>query len=697
MIINNNIPALNTYRQMGINQKSNANAMEKLSSGLRINKAGDDAAGLAISEKMRAQVRGLDQASRNSQDGISMIQTAEGALQETHNILQRMRELATQAANDTNVEVDRNEIQKEMNALTSEINRIGNTTEFNTQKVLNGGPVQNSSINATSETVTIGAEAVAAAQSKFEVTIGNDAVAGDTFTFGGVTITAGEGNYTLDNTSATTAAEAIKTALEADSDFSANWSVTNTTGKLEFTAKATGEYAGSKGNIAFPTKTGTLTLTTPAQTTYGVDAKDETVATNVITFSKVPTEGSTIEIGETSAESTENKIGFYDSKSGNFASAEEAKKALGTENIIDISGKSASEIASEISKLDISNANLSASGNTVVVAAVTGGEAGNVEAEIKLNNSSEGLASSVNSGTLANSDLSALAATSKISVQVGDNSFELDVTDTSGIKFNFGNIATAGHAEQTRLISAFADAEDSAGNKLSEVANISIENGKLSIIAKEVGADNISVNVEGAGAEVAKVQTLLGMGTSTSLVGNAGVDAYEGTTGGEVFKSTFQVGANQGQSMTITIGDMRANALNITGTSASSAHSVVDGAKFTSTANVTDGTNNDNVEFALDVSSHESASAAVKVINNAIEKVSAQRSDLGAFQNRLEHTISNLGTSSENLQAAESRIRDVDMAKEVMEMTRTNILSQASQAMLAQANQKPQSVLQLLG
>src|SRR5690625_5260387 len=130
MIINNNIPALNTYRQMGINQNAGQKAMEKLSSGLRINRAGDDAAGLAISEKMRAQVRGLDQASRNAQDGISMIQTAEGALQETHAILQRMRELANQAANDTNVEVDRGEIQKEINQLTSEINRIGNTTEF---------------------------------------------------------------------------------------------------------------------------------------------------------------------------------------------------------------------------------------------------------------------------------------------------------------------------------------------------------------------------------------------------------------------------------------------------------------------------------------------------------------------------------------------------------------------------------------
>jgi flagellin len=140
MIINHNIAALNTYRQLSSNQATLATRhWKRLSSGLRINRAGDDAAGLAISEKMRAQIRGLDQASRNAQDGISMIQTAEGALNEVHSILQRMRELANQAANDTNVNIDRNEIQKEINQLTSEINRIGNTTEFNTQKLLNGG------------------------------------------------------------------------------------------------------------------------------------------------------------------------------------------------------------------------------------------------------------------------------------------------------------------------------------------------------------------------------------------------------------------------------------------------------------------------------------------------------------------------------------------------------------------------------
>ena len=137
MRINNNLMAMNAYRQLTITNSSASKSMEKLSSGYRINRAGDDAAGLAISEKMRAQIRGLNMASKNAQDGISLIQTAEGALTEVHSILQRMRELAVQAANDTNNDVDRAEIQKEINQLTSEINRIANTTEFNTKKMLN--------------------------------------------------------------------------------------------------------------------------------------------------------------------------------------------------------------------------------------------------------------------------------------------------------------------------------------------------------------------------------------------------------------------------------------------------------------------------------------------------------------------------------------------------------------------------------
>lgn len=158
MRINNNLMAMNTHRQLGMSQANGANSMGKLSSGFRINKAGDDAAGLSISEKMRGQIRGLTQASRNAQDGISMIQTAEGDLSETHAILQRMRELAVQSSSDTNVnELDREAIQNEFTQLKEEVDRIGNTTEFNIQKLLNGAGVEKSDVAIT--TTTEGAKA----------------------------------------------------------------------------------------------------------------------------------------------------------------------------------------------------------------------------------------------------------------------------------------------------------------------------------------------------------------------------------------------------------------------------------------------------------------------------------------------------------------------------------------------------------
>ncbi|MFY0761540.1 flagellin [Metabacillus dongyingensis] len=161
MRINHNIAALNTYNKLNSASTAQSKSMEKLSSGLRINRAGDDAAGLAISEKMRGQVRGLDQASRNAQDGISLIQTAEGALNETHDILQRMRELSVQSSTDTNTVTDRGELQKEFNQLAKEVTRISATTEFNSQKLLDGsdadGKVFHIGSNATQNlTLVIG-------------------------------------------------------------------------------------------------------------------------------------------------------------------------------------------------------------------------------------------------------------------------------------------------------------------------------------------------------------------------------------------------------------------------------------------------------------------------------------------------------------------------------------------------------------
>ena len=165
MIINHNMNAANALRNANINMGNSAKSMEKLSSGLRINRAGDDAAGLSISEKMRAQIRGLEQASTNAQDGISMIQTAEGALNETHNILQRMRELSVQAANDTNVDKDREAIKSELDQLSSEITRIAENTEFNKQNMFDGtvGTVTFQVGANNGQTMTVGFENMDAA------------------------------------------------------------------------------------------------------------------------------------------------------------------------------------------------------------------------------------------------------------------------------------------------------------------------------------------------------------------------------------------------------------------------------------------------------------------------------------------------------------------------------------------------------
>ncbi|MFJ7930589.1 flagellin [Peribacillus sp. NPDC096448] len=420
MIINHNISALNTHRQLSSATNAQSKSMEKLASGMRINRAGDDAAGLAISEKMRGQIRGLDQASRNSQDAISLIQTAEGALNETTDILQRMRELATQASTDTNTTSDRGEIQKEMDSLTSEINRIGNTTEFNTQKLLNGS-----------------------------------------------------------KDSATAAQAAVPAAPAV------------------------------KGSV-----TATGTLSTTAGDTVVVDGKTFTVAA------------------------------ANDAAAGKFTDLDGLIAAIG-----------------------------------------------------------------------ADAELSA----------------KYTATNDGG---------------QLKL-------EQKPGTESATAATIA-------------GTGGLSVD-----------------GTKT-VAGSAAVEAKDAVEAGAGLQ--FQIGANENQSLTLEIGDMRASALGLTGT----------GTGFTAGTNVSNGTDSKGVESGLDVSNAKNASAAITKIQTAIDTVSAERSKLGANQNRLEHTINNLGTSSENLTAAESRVRDTDMAKTMMEQTKNSILAQASQAMLAQANQQPQGVLQLL-
>jgi flagellin len=455
MRINNNLQAMNTHRQMGVTENAQAKSMEKLSSGYRINRAGDDAAGLSISEKMRSQIKGLNQASRNSQDAISLVQTAEGALNETQSILQRMRELSVQSSNDTNVVADRDAIQNEVDQLTAEIDRIGNTTEFNTRKLLNGG----AGITGTTTNTDISV-------------VGGTA---DTTVVTGATLTMA---------AATTSSAAATTVAIA---------------------------ATSKG--------------------------DFTINGNTFTLAG----------GGTATENGDEFAAFINDNT-----------------------------------------------DTIGVTAVnTGGS-------VELTSTSVGASSNI-SLTSASGDLSGTVAPAAVAVDAD------------------GSNASAGALTGSAATDATAS---SAGNI------VTISGGEydgLQVKITENGAATLSVTANGS--------------------------------------LSMQIGANEGQDMNVSLNDMRASALGVS---------------------------------AIDVSDTANATAAITTINNAITSVSSERGKLGSIQNRLEHTISNLDTSAENLQAAESRIRDVDMAKEMMEFTKNNILQQAAQSMLAQANQAPQGVLQLL-
>lgn len=562
MRINNNIMALNAHRQLGINQTNSSKSMERLSSGLRINRAGDDAAGLAISEKMRGQIRGLKQAMRNAQDGISLLQTAEGALNETHAILQRMRELAVQAANDTNTEIDRNEIQKEINQLTSELNRIGNTTEFNTMKLMNGGLA--GVAEASGATLTGGVDYVAGTAEVYTINLTGALAEGDTisFDFGGASYSA---------TVANSAAASTPTAINID--------FSGTPGQAE-------SAAALAASINAFLEANSLGSTWKAE----VD-----VSNNVTITHQEADAAPTFVLSNFNSAST--AINGYSHDQGSPATAGVA--ASGTITF---------------------GSNLLAAGTT-----------------IKINDRTFALYDS-SRGQVAPS---------------GTNTTAIDI---------------AGFKSNEEIIDALvANSGSVTGVTLSKTAQNVL---------------TITANTEGTAANAYVLQ----------------ITGPEGQT--NAFTANFQIGANKGQSMTIDILDMRSHALGISSLSGTGNTVTIDGKTYEvawAEKAVTNGTDNVVAESALSVANHKDAAKAVEVIDAAIGKVSAERSKMGSFQNRLEHTISNLGTSAENLQAAESRIRDLDMAEEIMAFTKNNILQQAATAMLAQANMAPQSVLQLLG
>ncbi|MBB3114247.1 flagellin [Paenibacillus phyllosphaerae] len=568
MRINHNIASLNTYRQLSTNSANTNKSIEKLSSGLRINRAGDDAAGLAISEKMRGQIRGLDMASKNAQDGISLVQTAEGALNETHSILQRMRELAVQSSNDTNTTEDRNQLQEEMNQLTSEINRIGNTTEFNTKKLLNGSLTEDFEVTKASTTA----------------------------------------DTTVDVLKATT--QTVTVGAEPVS-----WSGDGS--EVDFDVSFTGNAANGFDWAALDTdETNTLSITRGA-------------------------DGFTLSFSGTDSAGTPQTLDIaaqdlaYDDATDTYSFNNDGIS-------LSFKGDDATDwAAGETVTIDLNKAN---SGTGDVTTAPINSTP--VAQDWTTNDSTAGNEPAMTGFEVDAADPDLIANVSQVNVQFDGTNLIVDLQDSTGTSVSKTTYSWDG-----------ATAFDYDANGI-----------KFNLDAGDATDLTGTFKLE---TETKKVVTEAGKTTAAVT---------------EDRSLKFQIGANQNQSMTLAVSDMRASALGLTGT----------GTGFSSAANVTDGTDNTLAEKALDVTTAENAATAISAIDKAITSVSSERSKLGAVQNRLEHTINNLGTSSENLTAAESRIRDVDMAKEMMEQTKNNILAQASQAMLAQANQQPQGVLQLL-
>jgi flagellin len=734
MRINNNLLAMNTHRQMGVVNTAQSKSMEKLSSGYRINRAGDDAAGLAISEKMRGQIRGLNQASRNSQDAISMIQTAEGALNETQNILQRMRELAVQSANDTNVDADRTSIQNEIDQLATEISRIGDTTEFNTQTLLDGtlsdvkfqiGANQNQDLG-----LKIGdmrAKSLNVVTSKAELDTAGAAIksvqADTNFDVTGVTMTAAAGGAIAAKKTGST----VPTKEYAeDISITTSKGVTNSGGfkfsgggvviakadDVNWSGIVTSGASADSGLVI--SKSGNYITVNIDVITSGdvvVDIDDAITANasgdfvydnHGVSFTIAKEDFATLadtdvfyvnfndRVGSGAAKDVQDTITSEATLTTTLSGSTEVKFSG---NTITMSGDSAQWL-NDASKILISGAGLETSGGTITVKITGAGNEVLSQDTFKLESgaymsgygttsafeySNHGISFKItNIGSATDLQLSEDINYIEKSIAAGTggtDDFNFKITDADG---NEQTVAVAWEDNKVYSLSGAVNEINKAASGAGAGAVASLDGDKIVLTAKDTGLSS-HIDISQAGI-------LSGLAAGRTSGADESVTLTLKDAGGTAIGSAQQVG---GSDTSVTFTDSDNNEItfglntypDLSSVNVSDAYSV--------------GKLN-RVDSGIDVSSQSAAAAAITTINSAIESVSAERSKLGAVQNRLEHTIANLDTSAENLQASESRIRDVDMAKEMMEYTKNNILSQAAQSMLAQANQAPQGVLQLL-
>ncbi len=789
MVVNNNIPALFSFNAVTKTGNALQKSIQKLSTGLRINSAADDAAGLAISEKMRAQIRGLDRAVSNSQDGISMIQTAEGALNETHSILQRMRELSVQSANDTLTQQDRGYIQLEIDQLREEITRIGNTTQFNKKKLLDGSAaVLWSSDNLNTKAIVNGGLRQVdqfgqkkALEGNYKISIKADTGAAevkksDIFKVKhkdvisitskaafikdveGKNLTAG---YEYDVTGAANAAISANAAVLDkvgaldDGLVKAAKLIDDNKGSVELMVEVVDKKdngAGKQSSITLKfsaiitnkdgtTKTlsGTKTLETGAAgAAMGADFKINTVAgmeelddAAVVDKDKVtqPLIASAgvgdkiiykqgVDQGEVQvtvkapgkiANDIDHKYNIdaaaavgKDLTLKHFEIDKETGQAKTTEVTLRVNATKqgggavvAADLQAPLAKFttykigdvardDVKLRDLDkfwdAQGRFLLKDAqtltLTQGDGKQAKVTLYANDTLKDVADKLNKaigkpvadgglGQAQYVDNGENFVTFVNKKTVGDTSESVAGTFVirSVISGSTGRISFAGDEDLVKALSLNVIQEAKESNYTVNITDA--HTGKVVVSdAKTTGNrligvlhPNIDVEFDAMAGISAKWDEL-----TKSYVYNASVN-YETVLHLADNTTVFQIGANEGEDMGINIGDMRAHALGLN---------------------------------AVLVTDRESAARSITIIDNAIDKVSTQRAKLGAYQNRLEHTINNLTVAGENLTAAESRIRDTDMAKEMMNFTKLNIMLQAGNAMLAQANQLPQNVLSLI-
>ncbi len=652
MRIQHNIAAMNAYRNYNINTSAVSKNLEKLSSGYKINRAGDDAAGLAISEKMRAQITGLEAASKNVKDGVSLVKTAEGAMQEVQDMLNRMVSLATQSANGTyDNEVDRDNLQKEVDQLQSEINRIADSANFNGIKLLDGS--LDESVRQTTETV---------------------------FRNLAASVDIHEGNTANANNYADGALALVGVGGMDDHGVQYHKDAT-TGGKTSFSVSLDGiNYGTDSGNstqkIAFVladklganalqiNKTGTakaIEFTATAGANGAITSKD--VADAIMKTINEDGEGDGIVyLKSTGGDVIQYKV-TQDGDSLNFEMtgdgyATAIKTAANEDQNFRGQFNFGFKAGDGVTANDITNAFLTETGKIQHSATnnvhIGGPASGTQYAEVAIHFGDDNA-----DGNNSIEDFIKDGA----GIQVGDEYYVWAASDATAKGTYADNVKVVDIRNLVKADPDFDDAETLAKAlarftevaKDNEMFDVQVGNGKECLVLTERTTYTGDADLTDSNVGLLKqIRFFEGTASTTTVEKEAGTAL------------TLQIGdtSDDFNQLKVSIGDIHTAALGIN---------------------------------KISIATQAGAAAAVDTIKNAINTVSSIRGTLGATQNRLEHTQNNLSVMQENIQDAESTIRDTDIAAEMMSYTKNNILVQSAQAMLAQANQIPQGVLQLLG